>query len=203
MFFRKSTLKDRAIMTEILTNSFFEYPVFTSFLPQEKHRKKFLNALFYGNIGAFEKIDSSYVAVNDNNEITGIILFMDPKKKEPKFWNYVKESNWKLLTIRNLKSLADFFKVIYDMDQNLINQEDSWYVDTLAVNKKYQGQGIGSKIFQEFFFDYVKKHGNEKIKLSTNTLPNTYFYKKNGFKEVDHEKSKYGFDTWHFEKLIS
>lgn len=42
---------------------------------------------------------------------------------------------------------------------------DEWYIDTVSVDPKYQGQGIGSKLF-EFAEELVSSQGGGKLSLN-------------------------------------
>lgn len=65
----------------------------------------------------------------------------------------------------------------------------------LAVKKKMQGLGIGSKLMT-FIENYAKKKGFRKICLYTGEemLLTQKFYKKNGYELINKFKGYYGYD---------
>ncbi|MGR3741132.1 GNAT family N-acetyltransferase [Companilactobacillus sp. DQM5] len=199
MNFKKSQINDHQCMTDILLNAFADYPVFTAFLPEKTHRLDFLKELFTANIKVFEKIDGSYIAI-DNNQIVGVLLVKKQGYKDPGILKYLMNSRANMYKPKNLKSLYDFLKVINDMDDEIISQEISWYVDSLTVNPNTQGKGVGSFLLEQLD-KLVEKNGG-KILLSTNKTINVSFYKKNNYQQINYSKSKYGFETWQFQKII-
>ncbi|MDO1604860.1 GNAT family N-acetyltransferase [Lactobacillus sp. YT155] len=200
MKIRASKDSDHQQMMEVLTAAFVEYPFFTAFLPEKKHRLDFLNELFIANVLAFEEINGSYVAYDENEQILGVMLVKDDQSKEPGFWSYLRKSRIGMFKPSNLKSLREFFKIIENEDDDIISQEITWYVDSLVVNPKVQSKGVGSFLLKSLD-EIVAKNGGTVV-LSTNTLPNTEFYEKNGYQKTDYAKSEYGFETWHFQKDI-
>jgi len=66
----------------------------------------------------------------------------------------------------------------------------------LAVKKKYQGQGIGSKLMR-FIEKYAKKNGFRKVCLYTgqNMKLTRKFYEKLGYKFVNEFKGYYGYPS--------
>lgn len=185
-------------MSQILTEAFFEYPVFTAFLPEKKHRQEFLEELFTANVKAFEKIAGSFVAT-ENEKIIGILLVKDAKHNEPGIYDYLRCANLKMFKWNNLISLRDFFRTIDEMDGNLIaTDEESWYVDSLAISPNSQGKGVGSELLH--YLDEFVKPG--RIMLSTNTVSNSKFYEKNGYTLINFSEENPKFKTWQFEKII-
>lgn len=60
-----------------------------------------------------------------------------------------------------------------------------YFIDQFCINKKFQGQGVGSKFIQLIESD-IKKHGINTIILTTaKGFPSEKFYIKNGFKKLD------------------
>lgn len=58
-----------------------------------------------------------------------------------------------------------------------------WYLNSLAVSKSCQGQGLGSRIIADCIIPYIQERDGGLLTLITNTEKNRFFYKKNGFEE--------------------
>jgi len=72
----------------------------------------------------------------------------------------------------------------------------------LAVDEKYQGKGIGTKLINKFIF-LVKKKGAHKVNLSVTNKDNISFYEKLGFGNINFVKKDYfGLDTYWMYKDI-
>lgn len=72
----------------------------------------------------------------------------------------------------------------------------------LAVNKEYQGRGIGKKLVNKFI-SFLKKKGAHKINLSITNRKNIPFYEKLGFENIHFVKKDYfGLDTYWMYKDI-
>ena len=58
-----------------------------------------------------------------------------------------------------------------------------WYLNSLAVSKFYQRQGLGSKIIADCIIPYIQEKNGGILTLITNSEQKRIFYKKNGFEE--------------------
>ncbi len=73
----------------------------------------------------------------------------------------------------------------------------------LAVDQKYRGQGIGSKLV-DFWEKEVLKEKGHKLMLVAPSEEACRFYLKKGFEEEGYEKkSWFGLDYWIFGKIIA
>ena len=70
-------------------------------------------------------------------------------------------------------------------------KEDTWYLNMLAVDPKYQNMGIGSQFINECIVKYVKDNGGKELSLFTNSDKNKEFYLKNGFNEFHYRDFSY------------
>ena len=71
----------------------------------------------------------------------------------------------------------------------------------LAVDPKYQKQGIGTGAIQDFLIPLVSSNGGNLITVTTNSEKNVDFYIKNGFSLVKEETLEYNaksFGNWTF-----
>jgi len=75
------------------------------------------------------------------------------------------------------------------------------YVSWIAVDKPFQGQGMGSKLLRRYEF-IAKRQGVHKIHIWT-TKRNIKFYKKNNYRLLGHiSKNYFGEDDWFLYKSI-
>ncbi|MGH1599906.1 GNAT family N-acetyltransferase [Campylobacter majalis] len=98
----------------------------------------------------------------------------------------------------DVKWLDMNYSDIYECECN----DDEYYIDAIAVNEKFQSQGIATKLFK--YAEILAKEKNErKIALLVETLKqkNIQLYKKLGFK-IDGERNIYNLKFYHMIKEI-
>ena len=80
--------------------------------------------------------------------------------------------------------------------------QDYLYIDLLAVNKEYKGQGIGTKLMQ-YADDYARKHNFEMINVGTTEFQARPFYEKLGYQVVfTRQNNPKGFECYSLNKKL-
>jgi len=130
--------------------------------------------------------------VNDIENIKYIILEVFTKEPWYDKWDDKEQLHKYVLDIlTNTNSLA---LGLYDNDKLIgisLGRIRHWYtgnqfwIDDLGILTQNQGNGLGSK-FIKLIEEYIKpKNINAIILLTERNVPAYYFYKKNGFNEID------------------
>ena len=107
----------------------------------------------------------------------------------------------------SIRYIGGFFNIVTQIEEGCgaINK-DWWYLDTLAVEKTHQGQGLGSHMLNFILKIYIAKRGGGVLSLMTNTTLNRAFYLKNGFSEYSAcvvEYKERAMPNWLFTRHIA
>ena len=135
--------------------------------------------------------DDCYIGVMDGKVIC-IVIVEKPSDKPVSFWDYTVSGMpgviMKLGLIRTLK-----FMELSDKTEYVVKsiREPRWHLYFLAVDPKYQCQGIGSGAIQDFLIPLVRSNGGNIITVTTNSEKNVDFYINNGFSLVKEEMLEY------------
>lgn len=201
-----SELKEIAKMVAV---SFGEYPMYTlTFRDKFKTKEDFISYITKLNkvhISANARKHKCFVGVKDG-KIVSVALLQNPNIKRISLWNYIVSGGISLLFPIGFKRLIDFFNI-----SNIAHKayeekhKNAWYIELLAVNPNYKGQGLGSKMINDCLIPYCKAQGASELALITNTQGNYKFYEKNGFTNFAYDKlnwkDKY-IDNFSFVKNI-
>lgn len=201
-----SELKEIAKMVAV---SFGEYPMYTlTFRDKFKTKGDFISYITKLNkvhISVNARKHKCFVGVKDG-KIVSVALLQNPNIKRISLWNYIVSGGNSLLFPVGFKRLIDFFNI-----SNIAHKaceekhKDAWYIELLAVDPNYKGQGLGSKMIIDCLIPYAKAHGAKELALITNTKANCKFYEKNGFNNFSYKKlnwkNKY-IDNFSFVKNI-
>lgn len=165
----------------LFTESFTEYPLFPLLLEQGKDYKKQLYQLNYTNTKSYFQQKSCFVGLLDG-KIVSAVLLKKRGEKGPGFFRYLFSGGLALAAQIGQKRLNHLLKTLDKMKEACAPYgKDGWYVDSFAVAKGYQGKSLGSALFNDFIFPYIRKNGGGWITLVTHTELNKKFYGKNGF----------------------
>lgn len=187
----------------LFTESFTDYPLFRLLLAQGKQYSKQLFKLNYTNTKSYFQQNGCYVGILDGRIVSAVLL-KKSGEKSPGFLQYMFNGGMSLTAQVGFKRIGHVLKTLDRMKEACKrNEKESWYVDSIAVAKGYQGRSLGSALFGEFLFPYIGRHGGGRVTLITHTELNKKFYNKNGFEVF----SEYGIGpdnltNYSFEKVI-
>ncbi|MHC5228022.1 GNAT family N-acetyltransferase [Enterococcus sp. LJL99] len=179
--FRLAQKEELPFVINLFAESFKNDPLINFFNPTGKNQPKFVHDLFSVNTISYFRKHLCFVATIQNQIVAAALV----KKKaagEVDFLDYTLAGGWKLINDLGLRSFLKFMQ-IYEKAQEACKKlgSDVWYVDTLAVSKQRQGEGIGGRVLQECVLSYIKKHGGGTVALMTQNRNNLKFYSSNGF----------------------
>lgn len=148
---------------------------------------------------AMEDIIYKFIGKKDRQEATRFLFhFVRSKDNQYSYQNcLVAENNGEIIAAVNsydggkLRELREpiiaYLKANHGMEQipNDETQAGEYYIDTLAVDPKFRGAGIGTKILQCLIGEYVvnQKH-TLGLLVEKDNVPAKKLYLKLGFKEV-------------------
>lgn len=179
--FRLAQKEELPFVSNLFADSFKNDPLINFFNPTGKKQTKFVYDLFSVNTLSYFRKHLCFVATIQNQLVAAVLV----KKKtvgEINFLDYTLAGGWKLINDLGLRRFLKFLQ-IYEKAQGECKKlgSDIWYIDTLAVSKQRQGEGIGGRILQECVLSYIKKHGGGTVALMTQNRNNLKFYSSNGF----------------------
>lgn len=203
--FRIAQKDDLPFVTDLFANSFKKDPLMNLFNPTGKNQTKFVHDLFSVNTLSYFRKHLCFVATIQN-KIVAAVLVKQKGISEINFVDYTLAGGWKLINVLGLHRFLKFMQV-YEKAQNECKKlgSDIWYVDTLAVSKQRQGEGIGGCILQDCVLSYIKKHGGGTVALMTQNRKNLKFYSSNGFTNFSNYmliNGDYKIENFNFEQQI-
>ena len=165
------------LASEVLSNAFQKYPVFSKLIANDMERHKTLFKIFKFQI----KYCLKHGVVLSTSNMKGISLWYPPKNVFISIWKSIKNSSlslifkikWKNLHI--LRKNDDFSE---DLHKKLIPYPH-WYLSTIGIDPKHQGKGIGRRMLSFMINQVAKDH--KTIFLETNSEKNVKLYKRFGF----------------------
>ncbi|MGO0155154.1 GNAT family N-acetyltransferase [Leuconostoc mesenteroides] len=200
MIIRLATLSDLNHVTKLTYDAFRDYPLF-NVSTEKSQSQQALYFLLYLNTLANIRREDCFVCVEES-EIVASFILKAPYHHHISIWTYVKIGGWRLPFKCSPKIARRIMRNLSQSDNIMPKEFESfWYVDTLVVSPKHQGQKIGSRTISQII-DMVEKRDGKAICLITNTAINSVFYQKNGFNEINKLSfTSFGQvnDTWVFK----
>lgn len=160
----------------------------------KKSRQFLFKAFLLRNILRF-KSNNIFVVAKDNNKVVGgAVLYKDNHHLS------IKRIILFLPEVVKIIPKIDLSKVITVLELRWLNQpinQEHYTLEVLAVDNKYQGRGIGTKIMHKI--DNIVKNKSMGVYLTTASKKNERFYKKFGFKTIQ-KKVGDGIVVYHMYK---
>ena len=180
---------------KVFIESFVNYPlfwgVFEDRFKSEIKMRSFYELLMKGIFRATIRKDDCYIGVMDGKVIC-IVIVEKPSDKPVSFWDYAVSGMAGVIAKIGLSDTLKYME-LSDKTEYVVKsiREPRWHLYFLAVDPKYQGQGIGSGAIQDFLIPLVRSNGGNIITVTTNSEKNVDFYINNGFSLVKEEMLEY------------
>lgn len=162
---------------------------------------------------AMEDIIYKFIGKKDYDSARDFLLyFVKTENNQYSYQNcFVAEENQEIIGVVNIYNGADLIALRLpiieyvhanfnpDFDPENETQAGEFYIDSLGVNPKHQGKGIGSKLLQFLIEEFVTKNNHTLGLLVEEDNPNAKkLYLKLGFKVVE-EKTLVGKKLEHLQ----
>ena len=180
---------------KVFIESFVNYPlfwgVFEDRFKSEIKMRSFYELLMKGIFRATIRKDDCYIGVADGKVIV-IVIVEKPSDKTIGFWDYAVSGMAGVIAKIGLSDTLKFME-LSDKTEYVVKsiREPRWHLYFLAVDPKYQCQGIGSGAIHDFLIPLVRSNGGNIITVTTNSEKNVDFYINNGFSLVKEEMLEY------------
>ncbi|MDS0525278.1 GNAT family N-acetyltransferase [Clostridium sp. SHJSY1] len=193
--YRNMKEEDLGNVSNLYAESFKEYNFFKLTIGKsfknEKSYFNFLQSLFMVSLKTWMRKYNCLVGVLDKNIVSAAIL-KDPSIKEVGIFDYILSGGVKLLKKSNPINILRFLNFLADAEKACKKEKgQAWYLESLAVNKDYQGQKLGSKMINECIIPNISKRGGNQLALITNSKINCKFYIGNGFTEFNYKNIRF------------
>jgi len=207
--YRQATKNDFDECLEVNYSAFKDYSLYQVYdHKSEKKQQKFNKDIMRIQLSDGMDNDTVMVAEHDG-KIIGVTIIQDEYHKEPSVLKYI-------ISYGGLTALIDggyknTFGFLDMMDEcnaprlEYAKNNPTYNLELIAIDRKYAGKGIGSRMINECVIPFVKKRGAKRLTLITNAKNNTFFYKKNGFEVIHHNTKTYNnrtLDNWVFKRDI-
>ena len=199
----EKTYEDETL--KVFSESFVRYPLFWGIFEDrfksETELRSFHRCLMKGLFRATIRKDDCYLGIV-GGKVASIVIIEKPSDKPIGFWDYAVSGMAGVIMKIGLSGTLKFME-LSDKTEIVVKRipEPRWHLYFLAVDPKYQSQGIGTDAIQYFLIPLVKSNGGNLITVTTNSRKNVDFYIKNGFSLIEEETLEYSakpFGNWTF-----
>ena len=167
-------------MARIITEGFLDYPFHVMLQPhlyRAEHYPQCLSLLNRMMAKAYVEYRNALV-VEHEGDVVAVALMHD---RPIGFWPNFFAGGYQLFrygTPRLLKNLSDAADV---GDQYALDAGDfDWYLETLSVDRRMRGRGVGRWLVAKVLPDFVAKRGGRAYGFVTSTESNARFYLNGG-----------------------
>lgn len=164
--------------SEVLSASFFDYPMFTFYFPDPQRRTRYLPWYFKNIL----RTALRYGAVNTTPDVSGVIFTLPPGHTKISIWEYIQCGfllTSFMLGFRNYKRSMECEDFVGATQIELMKNRPHYYLWGLAVNPRQKAQGIGAALMQPLLAQANAQ--KMPIYLETHDEKNVRYYQKHGF----------------------
>jgi GNAT superfamily N-acetyltransferase len=180
--------------TEVITASFFDYPMFTFYFPDPKRRAR--NLVWY--LGNVVKCALRYGEVYTTSDFAGVAFTLPPGHTKISQLEYIQNgflpSIFKL-GFRNFVRSQACEEFVANTHEDIMRGRPHYYLWGLAIEPSQKRKGVGTALMQPI----LRKADAEKlpIYLETHDENNVKYYQRMGFTLARADKiTKYGLPIW-------
>jgi len=164
--------------SDVLSASFFDYPMFTFYFPDPKRRTRYLSWYFRNVLNCALRYGDVYTTF----ELSGVIFTLPPDHTKISIWEYIQNGFFLtpfMLGFRNYRHSMDCESFVEDTQEKLMKNRPHDYLWGLAVDPSQQVKGIGAALMQPV----LAKADDRKmpVYLETHDENNVPYYQKYGF----------------------
>lgn len=200
---RPATNADIPEMTRIITEGFLDYPFHVMLQPhlyRAEHYPQCLSLLNRMMAKAYVEYRNALV-VEHEGDVVAVALMHD---RPIGFWPNFFAGGYQLFRYGTPRLLMDF-SVAADLgDQYALDAGDfDWYLETLSVDRRMRGRGVGRWLVAKVLPDFVAKRGGRAYGFVTSTESNARFYLNGGCELLDRGSTYLRGQTcpiWAFQK---
>ncbi len=167
--------------SEVLASSFFNYPMFTFYFPNENKRKKYLPWYFSNILKTAYRFGEIYTT----EDISGVLFTLPPTHNHISLSEYVQTGfllTPLVLGLRNYKRSMECEQFVDETREKIMKNRPHYYLWGVAVDPKQMRKGIGSTLLN-FIFEKATKE-EKPIYLETHDKKNVPYYQKHNFNLV-------------------
>jgi GNAT superfamily N-acetyltransferase len=187
--------KDYKVISEIYAKAFYEQAQFRWVFQTdgEAHRGA-LRFFFDGRLYLLRIYKETYLIVAEKGEEVIGACGIEPNSCKFTLYDWICAGVLMIPIFYGYASLARLLKLGDDLAKDDMPDPRGGKLVMMAVDPKYQGQGIGSKIVKEIIRKWDSESGGD-LRLTTQVESNVKFYKNYGFEMIE-EKVCEGFTNW-------
>jgi ribosomal protein S18 acetylase RimI-like enzyme len=174
---KKATRLDKALVIDILTNTFESNQSVNYIVKQDKDRIKRIKSLMEYSFKVCNQFGEIYLS--ENKEACALILYPDQKRTTLSSILLDVKLIFSSVGLSNIKKAITRDSKIKEKQPNGL----MYYIWFIGVDPAHQNTGIGTRLLNEVIDDSIQK--KRAIYLETSTLKNLPWYQKFGFHVYD------------------
>lgn len=203
--YRMATVEDIDICIKISTDAFFNYEFTKIYCTKsEEKRYRFYESTFKMIVPLAISHNRLFV-MTDDDKVVALVQLKSPADKDYPLSEMFKFGLLNIIKTGGLFNTLGYVNLLDKTEVECNKIKDAWYVECFAVTPKVHRKGYGTRLIQEFLFDYVKSQNGKRIVLCTNSQSNYRFYLKNSFTLIKYEDMTFSgkhIGNWTFVKEL-
>ncbi|MCR6109928.1 GNAT family N-acetyltransferase [Bacillus sp. A301a_S52] len=209
--YRRPEMKELKGIAKMSAITFGDYPIFHEFSNEFSNMDSFIDLMSevqHVYLKAYYK-NADFFVGEENGQIKSFAVLIRPNSSKVSIFDYFLSGAFKLLRKASLRKLLKLLNILEEGHGPISEiKEQSWVLESLAVDKSCRGQQLGTKMLNDCIIPYISKQSSgtkETFVTFTNTERNKKFYLKNGFTEFDYtpiERKGTTIGNWSFRMTI-
>lgn len=190
--------------SDLFAESFLDYDYFAMYVRDKDTRRIFLKRMILMEMNTNRDIEY-FLGAKENGKIVAFTAMCPPEYKEPSYFQYMKHGLLKCVLTGGIKDSLSWAKMEAKAKAPCMSLENTWYINSITVDKNLIGQGIGTDFMSYGIIPFIKEKGGNAMCLFTNSEINRKFYIKNSFEEFDSTTFSYKGTTigsWSYKRDI-
>ena len=191
--FQRMDAREWKSCAQLAAEAFYDYEYFSIYIPDDKRRRRFLDALLRCEFRANRALPAvHFFTAKENGQTVAVAQLCAPDFHKPDDLSYVR-SGWLEVLRRGGMKPVNAWNAMEKVASAPCHAlpGGNWYLSLLTVAPSFEGRGVGSAFLRDCIIPYVKEQGAETLSLFTNSESNRKFYAKCGFTEFDEKHFTY------------
>ena len=147
--FEKMHPDERGVCASLAAQAFEDYEYFTDYIPNDRRRKRFLNALMKIEVRINDG-PADFFTAKEDGRIVAVAMLCSPEYKKPSDMAYMRAGFGMCFLLGGIRDVAAWNEMEGKAGEPCHRPGGkTWYLNLLTVGPNRKGQGIGSRMLRE------------------------------------------------------